>query len=407
MRWPFRSRAEPKNETILDASAVGDPLLAALLSGGDIDKKQALSIPAVAAAVEQISNTIAVIPFQLYQEGPGEDGKKKVTLVDDKRVRLFNDDTGDTLDGFQFKKQFVQDYLLGKGGYAYINRRLNAPVSLHYVDESRVSIQTNNEPIFKRYEININGQMYEPYDFLKIIRSTKDGASGESLISEVNSAMKTAVNMLKYQLRLVSSGGSKRGFIKAQNRLDELSIKALREAIEKLNNNESNIVILNNGLDFQECTNTALEMQLAQTKNALNAEISAIFGISDDFERYFKFAIQPIVRAIETALNRDFLLETEKNGEKRLYWAADMSEITRIDMKSRFEAYEIAIRSQWITKNEVRYLENYEALDGLDNIDVGLGSVLLDTKTGTYYVPNTGEQVKMGEVEKKDEGGEE
>ena len=38
---------------------------------------------------------------------------------------LLNDDTNDTLDGFQFKKALVADYLIHGGGYAFINRRLN------------------------------------------------------------------------------------------------------------------------------------------------------------------------------------------------------------------------------------------------------------------------------------------
>ena len=33
MKWPFRSRAEPRNETTADESAVEDVLLSAILSG--------------------------------------------------------------------------------------------------------------------------------------------------------------------------------------------------------------------------------------------------------------------------------------------------------------------------------------------------------------------------------------
>lgn len=48
MKWPFRSRAEPRNETTADESAVEDVLLSAILSGESITKQQALSVPAVA-----------------------------------------------------------------------------------------------------------------------------------------------------------------------------------------------------------------------------------------------------------------------------------------------------------------------------------------------------------------------
>lgn len=405
MRWPFRSRDEPKNNVPQAESPVEDVLLSVLLSGEQITRQQALSVPAVSAAVERVCNTVAVIPFRLYRETKNADGKRVVEAVDDRRVTLLNDDTGDTLDGFQFKKQLVQDYLLGKGGYAYINRRLNQVQSIHYVDESRVSIEIGTDPIFKRYAISVNGQRHEPFDFLKIIRSTKDGASGESLLSEVNTALQTAVEMLKYQIKMVKSGGNKKGFIKSQRQLSGEQFSALKAAWRKFTSADGDgVMILNNGLDFQESSNNSLEMQLNQSKVTLNNEIDSIFGIFDDEEKYFKYGILPIVRALETALNRDFLLETEK---KDLFWAADSSEITKIDMKSRYEAYEIALRSHWITANEVRYRENMDALEGLDKIDLGLGAVLLDTKTGVYYVPNTGETVDMREVEEKQEGGDE
>ena len=390
LKWPFRSRAEPKNETTLDESCVSDVLLQAILSGTPISKQQALSIPAVAAAVEKITNTISIIPFKLYREEDDGDGKKVVTMVEDPRVNLINDDTKDTMDGIQFKKQLSQDYLIGKGGYAYINRSLNRVISIHYVDESYISVQINTDPIFKRYTLSVNGQSYEPFDFIKIIRSTKDGASGESLISEVNSALQTSIGMLKYQLGIVQTGGNKKGFIKSKTKLSPEATVALKDAWKQLySDSGENVVLLNNGLEFQESSNTSLEMQLNESKISLNNEINAIFGISDDQERYFKFAIMPIVKALESALNRDLLLETEK---KQLFWAADMSEITRIDMKSRYDAYQVALASHWITGNEVRYRENMDPLEGLDNIDVGLGSVMLNTKDGSYYVPNTGQQ---------------
>ena len=408
MKWPFRSRAEPRNETTADESAVEDVLLSAILSGESITKQQALSVPAVAAEVEKVCNTVAVMPFRLYREHKNADGKKVVEAVEDARVMLLNDDTGDTMDGYQFKKQLVQDYLLGKGGYAYINKNLNQVKSIHYVDESRVAIKINSDPIFKRYVISVDGRMFEPFDFLKVIRSTKDGASGESLIAEVNIAMRTAVEMLKYQIKMVKTGGNKKGFIKSPKVLTKEQFDKLRAGWKKFNTADGDgVLILNNGLDFQESSNNSLEMQLNQSKITLNNEINSIFGIYDDDEKYFKFGVLPIVRAIETALNRDLLLETEK---KEFFWAADTSEITKIDMKSRYEAYKIALESHWITGNEVRYRENLDAVEGLDTINVGLGAVLLDTKSGTYYVPNTGEKVglqQIGARKPEPEGGDE
>ena len=66
-------------------------------------------------------------------------------------------------------------------------------------------------------------------------------------------------------------------------------------------------------------------------------------------------------------------------------------------MKERFDAYKIAIECGFKTRNEIRYMEDDDALEGLDVINLGLGDVLLDTKTGNVYTPNTNATVHIGE----------
>ena len=73
-------------------------------------------------------------------------------------------------------------------------------------------------------------------------------------------------------------------------------------------------------------------------------------------------------------------------------------------LKERYDAYKIAIESGFKTRNEIRYMEDDDALEGLDVINLGLGDVLLDTKTGKIYVPNTDQTVKMGEDAENPQG---
>ena len=84
--------------------------------------------------------------------------------------------------------------------------------------------------------------------------------------------------------------------------------------------------------------------------------------------------------------------------KKSYYFAADYTELIRCTIKERFEAYQIAIASGFKTRNEVRYLEGDDALDGLDMINIGLGDVLFDPKTKQIYTPNTNKMVKMDDI---------
>lgn len=386
----LKTRAEPpKTEPPID-----DILLSALLNNETITREKALTLPAVSGAVDLISNCVACMPVKLYKVKQG-----KVEEVEgDPRVKMLNGDTGDTLDAFQMKKAIVEDYLLGKGGYTYIRRSRNDVTGLFYVEDRYITIMKTYEPIFKTYTILVMGGEYKPYEFIKVLRNTKDGASGVGLTVEVSKALETAYQTLLYQLGLVKSGGNKKGFLKSNRKLGQEEIDLLKDAWRRLYaNNEENVVILNNGLDFQEASNSSVEMQLNESKKTLQDEINHIFHIHpDNFDLTFKEGIYPIVKAYETALNRDLLLEKEKN---KYFFAFDVKEIVKASLKERFDAYKTAKETGFMTLNEIRRSENMNYIEGLDVVNVGLGAVLYDTNTHVFYTPNTGEQATVGEEE--------
>ena len=131
-----------KRETVLNENKCDDVLLRAYLNGFEVRREDALAIPMVSSSVDFICNTFAQIPFKLYKEST-KDGKKVTEEVADERVSIINDDTRDKLDGFQFKKAMCEDYLLGKGGYAYIGKVGNKFNALYYVDCDKVHINKN------------------------------------------------------------------------------------------------------------------------------------------------------------------------------------------------------------------------------------------------------------------------
>jgi len=374
-----------KRDREVDANTVDDVLLKAILNGEAIKREDALTLPAVSGAVDFISSTIASMPVKLYKY-------KKGTVEEqdqDPRVKMLNVDTGDTLDAYQMKKALVEDYLLGKGGYCYIERERNEVVALKYIPDDFICIYRDPNPLDKWFTIFCYDAEFQPHEFIKLLRNTKDGASGVGLCAEVSKALETAYNMLKYQLMLVKGGGNKKGFIKSQRKLGQDEIDLLKAAWQNLYaNDQSNVVVLNNGLEFQEASNTSVEMQLNESKKTLQDEINAIFHITDDYYETFKTAIYPILKAFETALNRDLLLEKEKG---KYYFEFDVKEIVRANIKERYEAYKIAKEIGLKTVNELRSDENLNAIEGLDVVDFGLGSVLYDVNTHTYYTPNTGD----------------
>lgn len=396
----FKKRSIEANQDITD-----DLLLKSILSENTIGKTEALNIPAVARCVNLISDTVSMIPIKLYKEKM-VNGKRKTVEVEDSRRDLFNLDTKDTLDGVQFKKALVRDYLLDGNAYAYINKRRNLVKSLHYVDCDHVLINQNFDPIFKDYNIMVYGKTYKPYEFLKILKVTRNGARGIGIIEENQELLKAAYLTLKFEQSLVSTGGSKKGFIKAEKKITKEAMDSLKRAWRELYcNTENNVIVLNDNLDFKEASSTSTEMQLNENKTSLNNSILDIFNIPVNFnwETFIKTAIMPILTTIECALNRDLLLEKEKWGRQLsarmgtpceqsehgvFYFAFDTKEITKGDIKTRFEAYKTALESNLMQIDECRYMEDLEPL-GLNFIKLGLQDVLFNPVTKEVYTPNT------------------
>lgn len=381
-----------KREEVKDETKADDLLLRALLQGQKVDRTTALSMPVVSACVDLICNIFAMIPFKLYRETI-KDGKRATEEVRDRRVKLINEETTDTLDGFQFKKAICEDYLLGKGGYAYIKKIGNEFVGLFYVEDSKISILKNSDAIYKSFNIMVDGKTYKNHEFIKLLRNTKDGASGKGLTEEISQALETAFRRLRYEYELTATGGSRKGFLKSQKHLDKKAIDELKKAWENYYAGNANTVILNDGLDFQEASNSSQQNEMNEKTRTFADEIREIFHLHANYDDFIKNAIMPIATAFSTALNREFLLEKEKDA---YYFAPDTKELLKGSLKERYDAYRVAITTGFKTRNEIRYMEDDDAIEGLDMISLGLGEVLLNADTGEIFVPNTNSIAKMG-----------
>lgn len=375
-----------------------DALLRALLSDDTVTREIALQVPTIAGGIDIVAGIVASTPIKLYRE----DGEATVELRDDPRVRLLNDDPGDSLNAWEMWTAAIRDYYLAGGGFLFIEKKGTKWQSLRYVEARAVgAVRRGTSSIFKDFDYQVDGQTFAPYQFVRFLRNTRDGMKGEALVTENALPIATAYQALLFERNQLKKGGNKRGFLKSQKGLDEKSMQKLKDAFSRLysNRDSENVILLNNGVEFQESSATAVEMQLNEQKRANAEELAKLLHISveamsgkasaDDIAAIARVVAIPLMRAVECALNRSLLLEREKKDH---YWAFDTKELLKGDMLSRYQAYQIAVDNNWMGIDEVRYAEDMPKL-GLHWIKLGLQDVLYDPKTKTVYTPNTN-QVK-------------
>lgn len=396
-----RNKKKPdiREDTLLDASSVEEPLLRAILGEDTINRDIALNIPALTACVNMIADTVSTLKLKLYRKN----GDKIEEVADDQRTFLLNEDTGDTLDAVQFKKAMIVDMYLGRGGYAYVNRVSGKVQSIHYVPSERVGFLKNSDPIFKDCQLQVGGRVYEPWQFIMLLRNTQNGCYGKSVIEESPELLNIVCGTQKYEKNLVKTGGNKRGFLLAKSRVAEGTLTKIKNAFRQLySNSTENVIVLNDGLDFRESSNTSVEMQLNENKETNNDDICKVFLIppsiingnatAEDKKQYYQGCILPILTRFATAINRAMLTEEEK---KNFFFSFDDTDLTKGDIEKRFEAYKMALDSGFMQLDEVRKNENLPAF-GLDFIKLGLQDVIFYPKENKIYTPNTNKISEMG-----------
>ncbi len=356
-----------------------------------ITKDQAMQIPVFAACVDLISSTIASLPVHLYKQT-----SDATEQIDDDRADLLNHETGDTLDGYQMKKAWVTDFLCEGAGYIYINRSRNKVKSLNYVEHEYVAINYNFDPIYKQGNFIVYGQSYRDFEFLKLLRRTKNGFSGQGIIQENNKMLSIAYNQMIFEDVLLKTNGSKRGFLKSQTKLSKDALDELKKGWRELYSNEGdNVLVLNSGLDFSEASLTSVELQMNENKITNNELICKMFlvppsllaGTANNAEylNWIKVCISPLITAMEVALNKDLLLPSEQGNR---VFCADTTELLKADVETRFRAYEIGLKNAIYQIDEVRRKENLPPLD-LKFLKFGLQDVLFWPDSEEIYTPNT------------------
>lgn len=391
----FRKR---KQEIRADTS--DSAILTFFNSDKQLSRSEAMEIPTVSACVSKIGEAVSGLPIKLYRRTDGVVRE----ITDDERIDLLNRDTGDTLSTADMWKAVTADYFLGRGAWIFVNSNGINVKSLHYVDCGNISIMTNNDPIFKAFTVQVNERRFYDFQFMKILRRTKDGFTNIPLQADNSKILSAAYNSLLLEKMMSANGGCKPGFLKAKTKLSKESLDQIKKSYPNVYGNTDStkkIIVLNEGIEFEGISSTAAELQLNENKKVNSVELCKLFGFphtiidggaSETDKREFTSVVINFLNQIETELDRCLLLESEKKAG--YYWAFDTRELTRGSILERYQAYEIALRNRFLQVDEIRQAEDYDPI-GFNFVTLGLGDVLLNPQNLEVFTPNTGKSKNL------------
>ncbi|MCU4798621.1 phage portal protein [Bacillus cereus] len=398
--FDFINKKNDKEERSLydgDGSALA---LTMLFGGGIVKADQLKSIPTAKTSLELICNSIAQLPIYLYKEQNGE----TVKMPNDKRVMLLNNEPNYFTDSVQFKRKLVEDYILYGKALSYVERAGNKVLHLHGLDADKVQFKYSTIDGVTWSEIEVQymgagGAKILPYENLLLIDSGSNGVlkSGER-------TLQLALNEVEFSKSLLENFALPTGVIETASKMSETAVKRLRRGWESLYGgarNAGRTVILEEGLTYKPISLKPDELQLTDSKKVTTSEIARLFNvpesmINSNLNKYnsnaaenlhfLQYTLSPIISAIESALDKALLLESEK--EDGYYFRFDVTEILRGTPKEQTEAIGQALEKGILSINEARAMLDKNPIQK-DYFMWSLGDILYDAEKDEITVPNT------------------
>lgn len=194
------------------------------------------------------------------------------------------------------------------------------------------------------------------------------------------------------------------GILKTTARLSQTAIERLRGAWASLYGgvkNSAKTVILEEGMSYEKLSMNPSEIQMSESRRDINSEICKLFGVPESMisakankygtlaqnNMHFKtYCVQPILNAIQQALDRQLL--TQKEKDNGYYFRFDAREMLRTTQDELSNSINTLVNGGIITVNEGRYELDKEPIEGGDDLRLSLGNVLQDTENGDTHVLN-------------------
>lgn len=389
-----------------------------------ISEEQAMQIPSVSAAVDLITGSIAQLNFKLMKK---DDETGEVTLKnDDYRLYLLNRQPNENMDAYSYKREMVKDYLLYGASNTVIERNLNKINSLYLLPTKQISVQVYVKDGYKKYAKttlnNASGTTaFEDWQLMSVLKDSKDGLTGIGVLQKNYEVLNLARSENRYTASILQNGALPVGVLKTAGKLNDKSFAKLKSSWANLysgSDKAGKTVILEEGLDYSPISMKPNDLELTESKKSTLSNISRIFNIPESMINsnankygsneqnnlnFLQYCISPIISAIEGAVNKELLLESEK--EEGYHFRLDPSKLLQTTRKDRAEAvateYNNGLISFWEARSEIDRPKTVEE----DYFKMSLGTVLHKYKEDEMIIPNTMQSKAVLAQKEKEEGG--
>lgn len=351
-------------------------------TGVTVTPDNALTSTAVWACVRVISESVAGLPLLTYRRR-ADGGKERAT--DHPLYSLLHDSPNPEQTAFEFREMMAAHVCAWGNAYANIDWSSDGqPRALWPMNPSKMEkAERRNGTLFYLYRMP-DGTLksIRAMDILHFRGLSGDGTFGYSPIRMHMESIGLGLATQEYGARFFGNGARPGGVLQHPGKLSAEAqarlVASFNEGTQGLSN-AHRLKVIEEGMTYQQIGIPPEEAQFLETRKFQLAEIARIYRVPphmiQDLERatfsniehqsidFVVHSLRPWLVRFEQAYTRQLLLP----AERKVYFVEHLVDgLLRGDISSRYTAYNTGIMAGFLSRNEVRALENMNPADDLD-----------------------------------------
>jgi len=189
-----------------------------------------------------------------------------------------------------------------------------------------------------------------------------------------------------------SSGGRPSGVLTTDRILNEVQRQQIQTIYQDVASSDG-LYVLEGGTKYQAISIPPDDLQMLQSRRFQLGEIARMFGVPsfliNDTEKsttwgsgleqanlgFLVYGLRAYLVQWEAAINSALLTRSE---QKKYFLEHSLEGLLRGDSAARAAYYSQAIQNGWLTRNEVRALDNFPPIDGADELTAQVNMAPLD-----------------------------
>lgn len=354
------------------------------LTGVWVSAETALSVAAVWACVRVISDPLGWLPLQMYKR-QADGGRQRADWHP--LHGLLHDQPNRWQTAQDWRRQMTVHALLRGNGFSRI---LPGPrgfadqlVPIHPDRLVEIRQQDDGSLIYEfRKPDGVGSESLIQDEVFHLRGLSMDGIRGMGVIEYARQTVGLGLATEQYAARFFSQNATPAALLVHPGKLSSdgrRKIKSEWEADMAGLPNAHRTAVVAEGVDYKPISVTNEDSQFLQTRQFGVEEVARWFGVplhkiqsttketswgSGIEEMNLSFTtdtLMPWARVWEQAIARDLILDT-----RNYYAEFQFDALARGRLLDRYQAFHLALTDGWMSRNEVRAIENRNRIDGLD-----------------------------------------